>query len=110
MKDNLNAKRFNYNNYEYLVRAENGIKIKVKNNKLVSQIYSDINESSLRIIKDEKMIFSYATGNLNIQDLLQSCKNLHSLGRFQNNSYFNTLSTHEVYCKSENNNDIIGRS
>lgn len=41
MKDNLNAKRFNYNNYEYLVRAENGIKIKVKNNKLVSQIYSD---------------------------------------------------------------------
>lgn len=107
MKNYLNAKRFNYNNYEYLVRAENGIKIKVKNNKLVSQIYSDINESSLRIIKDEKMIFSYATGNLNVQDLLQSCNNLHSLGRFQNNIYFNSLSTHEVYCKSENNNDII---
>ena len=73
--------------YEYLKREEESIGFVLKNNKLVTNNHNRVRQESIRIILNNKISFSYSTGNGDIKDLIRRCLDSSSYG-YRNENYF----------------------
>lgn len=96
---------FNYKHYEYLVRQENSIKVKINNSKLAKKIYSNIKESSLRIINGKKMVFTYASGDIKFKDLIKKCNILYSPGDYNAYYFYKPKKTENYYSNYDDTQD-----
>lgn len=103
MNDNDMKQLLGGKKYEYLRREEESIGLAVKDDKLLRSNHNMVKQESIRIIENNKVSFSYSTGNVDIQDLIRRCLDFSSFSHIIDNCYFYDPKDDQVdrFAKSE---------
>lgn len=60
-------------NFEFLIRKEQYFRLLIGNSDILNNFFCDIKEQSLRVLRDNKIGFSYLVGNNDEQEMIKNC-------------------------------------